>query len=98
MVRSGDLNEPLEKLLDLRRRDEPDRLPRLVSFPELARIEVRDTAEQMSREVRFAQSFALVPRRRISQIAVVKSEVVPVPPMSLVLCSGPSPRSLMIAL
>ncbi|MEA2235912.1 MAG: hypothetical protein QOC81_636 [Thermoanaerobaculia bacterium] len=43
------------------------------------------------------QSPALVPRRSVSHIAVVKSAVVPVPPMSRVRCSGPESSTLTIA-
>src|SRR5712692_8205024 len=48
-----ELDEALEKLLDVRLRDQPDRLPRLVRFPELAPVEVADAGE----EVRFVIGF-----------------------------------------
>src|SRR5262245_62718743 len=96
VVGRGELDHPLQKLLDVRLRGEPDRLPRLVRFPELVRIEVRHAFEEV-RAVDGFQSPARVPRRSVSHSAVVKSAVVAVPPMSRVRCSGPEPSTLTMA-
>ena len=99
VIRSGELNQTLKILLEVRLSDEPDLLPRFVSLPELRSIEVLDPAEEMRGEVGFRpQSPSRVPRRSVSQSAEVKSAVVPVPPMSRVRCSSPAPSTLMIEL
>src|SRR5262249_25300383 len=96
VVRSRELNHPLQKLLDVRLRGEPDRLPRLVRLPEFVPVEVHHAFEEVRAIVRL-QSLTGVPRRSASHIAVVKSAVVPAPPMSRVRCSGPEARTLAIA-
>ena len=69
---------------------EPELLPRFVRVPELALVEEPDSVLE-------AQSVARVPLRSVSHIALVKSELVPVPPMSRVRCSSPLPRTTVIA-
>ena len=69
---------------------EPELFPRFVRVPELPFVEEPDSVLE-------AQSVARVPLRNVSHIAPVKSEVVPVPPMSRVRCSPPLPRTTVIA-
>jgi len=71
-------------------RFEPQLFPRLVRVPELAFVEEADSIFE-------TQSVARVPLRSVSHIAAVKSEVLPLPPMSRVRCSGPLPRTTVIA-
>ena len=98
VIRGGELNESLQILLELGLRDQPELFPRFMRFPELARVEVRDAANEQGGEFGFGlQSPARVPFRSVSHIAVVKSAVVPVPPMSRVRCSGPDASSLVMA-
>ena len=49
VVRRRELDHPLQKLLDVRLRHEPDGLPRLVRFPEFVRVEVADAGEESPR-------------------------------------------------
>ena len=60
MVCSSNLNETLKKLLDVRFRDEPDRFPRLVRFPEFAPVEVIDSRARVGDEIGL-QSPARIP-------------------------------------
>ena len=69
---------------------EPKLFPCFVSVPELALVEEPDSVVE-------AQSVARVPLRSVSHIAPVKSELLPVPPMSRVRCSGPLPRTTVMA-
>jgi len=71
-------------------RFEPQLLPRFMGMPELAFVEEPDSILE-------TQSVARVPLRSVSHIAAVKSEVLPLPPMSRVRCSGPLPRTTVIA-
>lgn len=71
-------------------RFEPQLLPCFVRMPELAFVEEADSIFE-------TQSVARVPLRSVSHIAAVKSEVLPLPPMSRVRCSGPLPRTTVIA-
>ena len=93
MVGRCQLDEPLQVLPDLRFRGQPDRLPRLVRFPELLRVEMRQALQEMRTEV----GFQFCPLRSMSQMPAVKSAVVPVPPMSRVRSSGPPESSLSTA-
>lgn len=97
VIRGRELDESLEKTVDVRLRFEPDRLPRLMRIPELGGVEMIEAGAKVGDEVRLVQSSALVPRRSVSHIAVVKSAVVPVPPMSRVRCSGPESSTFTIA-
>ena len=97
VIRRRELDQPLQKKMDVRLRFQPDRLPRLVRVPELGGVEVIEPGAEMGNEIGLAQSPALVPRRSVSHIAVVKSAVVPVPPMSRVRCSGPESSTLTMA-
>src|SRR5438094_8268931 len=54
VIRRRHLNEPLQELFEVGFCDQPERLPRLVSFPELARIEVVDALEEVGPEVGFS--------------------------------------------
>ena len=47
MVRGGNLDQTLEKLLDVGFSSKPDLLPCFVRIPELARIEVGNAAQEM---------------------------------------------------
>jgi len=69
---------------------EPELFPRFMRVPELALVEEPDAVLE-------AQSVARVPLRSVSHIAAVKSEVLPLPPMSRVRCSGPLPRTTVMA-
>lgn len=91
------LDESLQENMNVRLGLEPYCLPRLVRIPEFGGVEVIEPGAEMGDEVRLAQSSALVPRRNVSHIAVVKSAVVPEPPMSRVRCSGPESSTLTIA-
>ena len=97
VICGGELDEALKKTMDVRLRFEPDRLPRLVRIPELGRVEMIEAGAKVRHEVGLAQSSDLVPRRSVSHIAVVKSAVVPVPPMSRVRCSGPESSTFTMA-
>lgn len=91
VVRGGELDESLvEEHEVVVVRFEPELFPRLVSVPELAFVEEPDSILE-------AQSVARVPLRSVSHIAPVKSEVLPVPPMSRVRCSAPLPRTTVMA-
>ncbi len=98
VIGRGELNEALQKNVNVRLRLEPDRLPRFVRIPELASVEMIEPGAEVCGEVwSRGQSPALVPRRNVSHIAIVKSAVVPVPPMSRVRCSGPESSTFVIA-
>src|SRR3954451_15949490 len=97
VIRGRELNQTLQKTMHVRLRFEPDRLPRHMRIPELGGVEVIEAGAKVRNEVGLVQSSALVPRRSVSHIAVVKSVVVPVPPMSRVRCSGPESSTFTIA-
>jgi len=97
VIRGRELDETLQKKMNIRLRLQPDRLPRFVRIPELGGVEVIESGAEVGSEVGLAQSPALVPRRNVSHIAVVKSAVVPVPPISRVRCSGPESSTLTMA-
>ena len=91
VVRRGHLDQPLiEEDEVVVVGFEPKLFPRLMRVPELAFVEEPHSVLE-------AQSVARVPLRRVSHIAAVKSEVVPVPPMSRVRCSSPLARTRVIA-
>ena len=96
VIRRGNLDQTLKKLFDIRFRNEPDRFPRLVRFPEFAPVEVIDSRARVGDEIGL-QSPARMPFLNRSHMEAVKSAVVPVPPMSRVRCSGPEARTLAIA-
>ena len=106
VIRRRELDQTLKKLVDVRFRNQPERLPRFVCVPELLRVETLYALEKVERE-RGAdrrgaprssnQRFARAPVRSASQIALVKSAVVPVPPMSRVRCAGPDASTVTIA-
>src|SRR5438105_854854 len=97
VIGGRELDEALQKTMDVRLRFEPDCLPRLMGIPEFGGVEVIETGAKVRREIGLVQSSALVPRRSVSHIAVVKSVVVPVPPMSRVRCSGPESSTITMA-
>ena len=53
MVRGRELNEPLQELLDVRLRRQPELFPRLVRLPVALRVEVLDSFVEARAEVGF---------------------------------------------
>src|ERR1700674_4344921 len=53
VIRRGNLDQTLKKLLDVRFRNEPDRLPRLMRLPETPRVEVFDAFADVMPEIGF---------------------------------------------
>ena len=91
VIRGGELNQPLEKLLTIAFGREPELFPRLMRVPEVVGVELGHTLFDG------VQSSARVPFLSTSQIATVKSVVEPVPPMSRVRCSSPIASTFTIA-
>lgn len=51
VIRGGELDQALQILFDVGFRGEPDLFPRLVGFPELARVEMLDSAGESGCEI-----------------------------------------------